>query len=148
MKDKITSLLTISLLIGYFSVPNQILEESLEEEVEIPEIIEIKHDVLATYYNPVEEQCDSDPLTTADNSRIDLNKLKAKKIKWIAVSRYLLDFYNMGDTIEVNSENPELSGLWVIRDKMNKRFTNRIDFLCHIDYVPMNKPEFVTIKKK
>ena len=70
MKDKITSLLTISLLIGYFSVPNQILEESLEEEVEIPEIIEIKHDVLATYYNPVEEQCDSDPLTTADNSKL------------------------------------------------------------------------------
>ena len=35
----------------------------------------------------------------------------------------------MGDTIMVKGANNRFNGKWVIRDVMNKRFTNRIDFL-------------------
>ena len=36
--------------------------------------------VTATYYNAVPGQCDSSPLITADNSRINLAKLKKREI--------------------------------------------------------------------
>lgn len=37
--------------------------------------------VTVTCYQPVESQCDSDPLITADGSKIDLKKLKNGEIK-------------------------------------------------------------------
>ena len=46
--------------------------------------------VKVTCYQPVEAQCDSDPLTTADGSKIDLHKLKKGNVKWCAISRDLL----------------------------------------------------------
>ena len=33
------------------------------------------------------------------------------------------------NTVVVVSNAGEMNGLWVIRDRMNKRWTNRIDFL-------------------
>lgn len=90
--------------------------------------------VVATYYNPVEGQCDSDPLVTASNDKIDLTKLKKKKIRWIACSRDLLKRWggelSYGDTVEVLSNNKNLNGLWIVKDSMNKRYKKRIDFLC------------------
>ena len=43
--------------------------------------------VKVTCYQPVEAQCDSDPLTTADGSKIDLHKLKKGDVKWCAISQ-------------------------------------------------------------
>lgn len=86
--------------------------------------------VTASRYNPVVEQCDDDPLLTADNSEIDLKKLKQGKLKWIAVSRDLLEKYNYGDTVEVYSyDDPSINGIYIIHDTMHPRWTNRIDIL-------------------
>ena len=86
--------------------------------------------VTATRYNPVVEQCDDNPLHTADNSEIDLKKLKQGKLKWIAVSRDLLEKYNYGDTVEVYSyDDPSINGIYIIHDTMHPRWTNRIDIL-------------------
>ena len=49
--------------------------------------ITIKH-LIATQYNAVTDQCDSDPLITAGMYKI--NPKKASKHKWVALSRNLL----------------------------------------------------------
>lgn len=123
--------------------------EVREPDNEDPSLTNRKFKVLATKYNPVPEQCDSDYLTTADNSSIDLVKLNRYELKWVAVSRDLLKHFNYGDTILVESDNVNLSGEWVIKDTMNRRFTNRIDFLCPInDNYEFDRPINLTITKK
>lgn len=89
------------------------------------------HKVSATKYHPVKNQCSGNPLITADGSKINLSKLKAGKLRWIAVSRDLLRHYDYGDTVLVVSENKNISGKWIIHDTMNSRFRQKIDFLMH-----------------
>lgn len=105
--------------------------------------------VLITWYNPCESQCDSDPLITADMSKIDIKKLNNRDIRWIAVSRDLLEKYSMGDTVIIESPNPRVNGKWVIHDKMNKRFEKRIDLLVadKDNYYNLKMPKKATIKK-
>lgn len=114
-----------------------------------PEDLENKDTVLITWYNPSEDQCDSDPLVTADMSVIDLEELKNRDIRWIAVSRDLLKTYSLGDTIIIDSPNQKVNGEWVIHDVMNKRFTKRIDLLVSEDdtYYDLKMPKTATIKK-
>lgn len=88
-----------------------------------------KKTVTATVYNPVKEQTDDSPLATADGSKIDLKKLKKKRIKWIAVSRDLLKDYEYGAKVKITSEYPSINGTYEVHDTMNKRFSNRIDIL-------------------
>ena len=103
----------------------------------------------ATTYNAEASQCDSDPLTTADGSRIDLDKLANGELRWCALSRDLIwdeerqklhdydtsvfrGFFRFGDTIVVKSiSSPQINGKWVVRDCMNKRYKRSIDFLFH-----------------
>ena len=102
----------------------------------------------ATTYNAEVNQCDSDPLTTADGSRIDLDKLANGQLRWCALSRDLIwdeyrqsihaegfrGLFEFGDTITVYSKTcPQINGKWTIHDTMNKRYTNSIDFLIHPD---------------
>lgn len=87
--------------------------------------------VTATVYNPEEGQCDADPLTTADGSKIDLAELEAGNIRWIAVSRDLLKEGNLhyGDVVEIVSNDSTINGRYEIRDTMNKRYREKIDIL-------------------
>lgn len=88
-----------------------------------------------TIYNPEEGQCDADPLITANNSRIDLDKLRRNEIRWMALSRNLLKRwngeFNYGDTVSLQSGDAAIDGLWVINDNMNARFKDRGDLLFH-----------------
>jgi 3D (Asp-Asp-Asp) domain-containing protein len=91
--------------------------------------------VRTTYYNPVEAQCDSDPLVTADGSNIDLRKLRKGNLKWLAISQDLLPEYPLGTKVKITSKKyPEISGVYVIHDVMNPRFRYSIDVLSHIDH--------------
>ena len=88
------------------------------------------HTVQATYYHPVANQTQGNPLITASGKKIDLELLEKGHLKWIAVSRDLLERYNYGDTVSiVCSEDASLNGRYVIYDTMAKRFKNKIDFL-------------------
>lgn len=91
------------------------------------------HEVIGTIYNAVPEQCDSSPLITADNSRINLSDLEQGTLKWVALSRDLLKRwggpYNYGDTIYVHHTDGRLRGKWIVHDTMNKRYKKRVDFL-------------------
>lgn len=92
--------------------------------------------VTATRYNPVESQCNDQPLITADMSKISLSKLKRGEIRWIAVSRDLRKIYKYGDIVEIKAKDGDdksINGLYEVHDTMNKRFTDRIDILTHAD---------------
>ena len=84
--------------------------------------------VKVTCYQPVEAQCDSDPLITADGSKIDLHKLKKGDVKWCAISRDLLWLFPKDKPKRVHIEG---YGIYEVRDVMNKRFNHRVDILIH-----------------
>lgn len=89
-------------------------------------------DVL-TVYNPLMSQCDSSPLITASNQRINESKLRSGAIRWMALSRDLLKRWGgqiqYGDTISLYSGDPSIDGLWVVHDTMHRRFRNHGDLL-------------------
>jgi 3D (Asp-Asp-Asp) domain-containing protein len=102
----------------------------------------------ATTYNAVPSQCDSNPLTTADGSKIDPDKLRDGKIRWCALSRDFIarwgGLFDYGDTIQVGSfSSPQINGKWVVHDCMNKRYTNSLDFLFDSEN---NKPKLGVCK--
>lgn len=144
--------------IGKYNGPNpETIEEcSLWEEPTIKKTIKpVAHKrkkhrgrVTVTQYNPVVSQCDEDPLVTADNSKIDLEKLRRGKIRWVAVSRDLLDKYNYGNIIELTvvKGNRRINGRYIVHDTMNPRFTNRVDILTPLG-APMDVWSDVRIKK-
>lgn len=89
--------------------------------------------VTVTKYNPVKEQCDDDPLITADNSKICLNNLNAGKLKWVAVSRDLRKHFKYGEKIIIKCDHdPSINGEYEVHDTMNPRYTRTIDLLSPI----------------
>ena len=104
------------------------IKELLEKMNSMPDVI--FEQVRATMYHPVEEQCDDTPLITADGSKID--PYEVSNWNWIAVSQHMLTRnggpLNYGDTVYIlGTEHKD--GVYVIKDCMNKRKTNQIDFL-------------------
>lgn len=104
--------------------------------------------VTVTVYNPVIEQCDSTPLITADNSEIDLKKLKQGKLKWVAVSRDLLKNRKVkyGGRVRLKCKDKSLSGVYIVHDTMNPRWEKRVDILAHQDIRTYGKQENVEIE--
>ena len=84
--------------------------------------------VTLTYYQPVKEQCNEQPLITSDGSKISLNLLKRGRIKWCAISRDLLWMFPKGKPKRVYIEG---FGVYEVRDVMNKRYNHCIDILIH-----------------
>ena len=99
--------------------------------------------VTLTYYQPVKEQCNSEPLITSDGSKINLHHLKQGKIKWCAISRDLLWLFpkNIPKRIYIDG-----FGIYQVRDIMNKRWNHRVDILIHPKDSKRIKLEKVKIK--
>jgi hypothetical protein len=135
MKTALVALLLMSIpvVLGTGAPPRAI------QHVDNIPIVEPDYFVLETLtiYNPTEDQCDSTPLITASNARIDVEKLRRQEIRWMALSRNLLRKWNgkfhYGDTVMLHAGDPAIDGLWVINDNMNKRFKDRGDLLFHSD---------------
>ena len=106
-----------------------VMIDSLCTEIDSLNAIQIPIPVKATMYHPVEAQCDSDPLITADGSKID--PYQVSEWNWIAVSQDLLKknggIFNYGDQVYVRGTHKD--GIYTIRDCMNKRKTFQIDIL-------------------
>jgi len=85
--------------------------------------------VTATVYHVVPEQTNEDPGHTASMFELDLEDPYGHRI--IAVSR---DLFKKGFKFKSKvliSCNCPYDGVWTVRDIMNKRFKNRIDFLIN-----------------
>ena len=98
-------------------------------EKKIEEYENNKHKVTVTMYHPVSGQTDDTPNITADGSIIRINN--ASEYRYVAVSRNMLirneGFLNFGDYIWLDAGKK--SGVYQVRDVMNKRFVNRVDIL-------------------
>lgn len=99
--------------------------------------------VTLTYYQPVREQCNSEPLITADGSKINLHHLKQGKIKWCAISRDLLWLFPKNRPKRIYIDG---FGIYQVRDIMNKRWNHRVDILIHPKDSKRIKLEKVKIK--
>ena len=84
--------------------------------------------VTLTYYQPVKAQCNNEPLVTADGSKINLHHLKQGKIRWCAISRYLLWLFPKNRPKRIYIDG---FGVYQVRDVMNKRWNHRVDILIH-----------------
>ncbi len=85
--------------------------------------------VVATIYHATPSQTDDTPFITASNRVI--NKDNPAGHRWIAVSR---DLESLGFVFgaKVCVENAgHMDGVWTVQDRMNKRWTHRIDFLVN-----------------
>lgn len=80
--------------------------------------------VTLTTYNPCKSQCDDTPTITANNTKINLQRLKQGKLKYCAVSPDLLWCLPFGSIIEIDGH-----GRYEVVDTMNKRFDHYIDIL-------------------
>lgn len=123
-----TSGLGIALLSGFNKTPNV---NTVEQKV-----------VTATVYNAVPEQTNSDPEHTAFMFKLDLSNPYKHRI--IAVSRDLLEEYPAGTKVLVKGTSYD--GIFTVMDKMNKRYSNRIDILINTD-MPIGKWNSATIQK-
>ena len=98
-------------------------------EKKIEEYENNKHQVTVTMYHPVSRQTDDTPNITADGSVIRISN--ASEYKYVAVSQNMLiragGFLNFGDYILLDAGKK--SGVYQVRDVMNKRFINRVDIL-------------------
>ena len=99
--------------------------------------------VTLTYYQPVKEQCNSEPLITADGSKINLHHLKHNRIKWCAISRDLLYLFPKNKPKKVYIEG---FGIYEVRNVMNKRWKHRIDILIHPENSKRIKLDRVKVK--
>ena len=86
--------------------------------------------VTATVYHAVAAQTDDTPHILADGTIIDVNRAGA--YRYVGLSRDLFKVFAFGDTVRVDNAG-EFDGLWVVRDKMNRRWKRRIDFLVDQD---------------
>jgi 3D (Asp-Asp-Asp) domain-containing protein len=86
--------------------------------------------VVATVYNAVPAQTNSDPEHTASMFKLDLSNPYKHRI--IAVSRDLLGMYPMHTKVLIEGTK-KYDGVYVVEDKMNKRYDNRIDILINED---------------
>lgn len=67
---------------------------------------------------------------TADGSRINNERVHNGQDRWVALSPDMFKKgYSLGDKIMVESPNPRLNGVWIVKDKMGPRLRNAIDFL-------------------
>lgn len=89
-------------------------------------IVEI---VTATVYNAVPEQCNDDPEHTAFMFKLDLTNPYKHRI--IAVSRDLLKKFPGRSKVRITGTSYD--GIYTVLDKMNKRYTKRIDILINED---------------
>lgn len=85
--------------------------------------------VTATIYHADPSQTDDTPFITASNKRI--NKKNPGAHRWIAVSRDLESKgFIFGAKVLVEGAG-DLDGVWTVQDRMNRRWTKRIDFLVN-----------------
>jgi len=83
----------------------------------------------ATIYHAVEGQTDSTPFITASGRHINPDNPAGHR--WIAVSRDLepLGFVFGAKVLVTGAEH--MDGIYIVEDRMNRRWTKRIDFLVN-----------------
>ena len=99
--------------------------------------------VTATIYHATPEQTDSTPFITASGAHI--MECCPGEHRWIAVSRDLEDLgFVFGARVKITGTG-YLDGIWTVQDRMNGRWSKRIDFLVNED-ITGGKWEYIKIE--
>ena len=88
----------------------------------------LEETVTVTTYTIDPKETDDDPLITASGFKLD--SLNPRRHKIIAVSRDLKKKFKFGQKVKITGIGKH-SGIYVIRDLMNKRWKNRVDILIN-----------------
>tara|TARA_B100000902_G_C26829958_1_gene678219 strand:+ start:140 stop:478 length:339 start_codon:yes stop_codon:yes gene_type:complete len=87
--------------------------------------------VTATVYNADPSQTDDSPFITASGAVIE--QCCPGDHRWIAVSRDLeAEGFVFGARVRITGTD-EYDGIWVVQDRMNRRYQNSIDLLVDYD---------------
>ena len=87
--------------------------------------------VIATVYNATPQQCNKDFLRTASMKKINIEN--PIEHRYIAVSRDIEGMgITLGDSVMVSNAG-KMDGKYYVEDRMNKRWTKKIDFLVNND---------------
>jgi len=84
--------------------------------------------VTVTTYTTITKETDSTPLVTANGFKLD--SLNPKKHRIIAVSRDLKRKWKFGTKVRILNAG-KYSGIYYVKDLMNKRWKSRIDILIN-----------------
>jgi len=151
MKKIVTTI--IVLLISVISIARPNDNECIERRVDA-EPVRIKEkcfnlkEAQGSVYTASANETDSRPYETFDQSIISPAKLNSGELRWVALSRDLLqEFtpgapYKAGDTITIVCNKWRFSGKFIVKDTMNKRWKNKVDFLK-----PLHQFKMVTNKE-
>lgn len=121
-------LIGLLMFLPLYTNSNTVITEIKQSKIKETKVEEKKLIVSATIYEAKVGQCDSLPFQTASGFIIDT--VNAFKHRIIAVSRDLKAKYPFGTKVHIGGLKPScMNGVWIIRDVMNKRFKNKIDFL-------------------
>lgn len=123
MKKTVLVIGCIMIAVVPMAVGNRIHKISIEKEDES----NVYH-VKATMYTINPAQTDSTPLVTASGYK--LHPSNPKKHRIIAVSRDLKKKFKFGEKVRVEGIGKK-SGIYTVRDVMNKRWKNKIDILIN-----------------
>jgi hypothetical protein len=91
--------------------------------------------VKVTTYTVDEKMTDSEPTVTASGFKVD--SLNPRKHRIIAVSRDLKREYKFGQKVRVTGIG-KYSGIYTVRDLMNRRWKKKIDILINPDEDPVS----------
>jgi 3D (Asp-Asp-Asp) domain-containing protein len=107
----------------------------LDANLNYEKVAENHIDVKVTTYTVSAAETDSDPTITASGFEVD--SLNPKKHRIIAVSRDLKKKFKFGQRVKVTGIGKH-SGVYVVRDVMNKRWEKKIDILINPDDKPFS----------
>jgi 3D (Asp-Asp-Asp) domain-containing protein len=121
-------ILSLLIMMPLYTNSEEVCNELPKVEVKETRVEEKVFSVSATIYNALPAQCDSNALETASGFKLDT--INNFRFRVLAISRDLKKRFPLGSRVRVSGIKPKcLEGIWKIEDVMNKRFTNKIDFL-------------------
>lgn len=128
----------LTLIILVLLIPVKISFHYCVEKILKEKEYDVVFTLRGTTYQPVVSQCDSDPLTTANMTKVDLKRLKNGTQKLCAFSydvkyKYKLRF---GDKFDLYTSKGEYLGRYTFCDHMNRRIKNTCDIMISPDDKP------------
>lgn len=127
--------LSIIFLFFSFTPTKPIGELDVDVNPKYEKVAEDHINVKVTTYTVSEAETDEEPTITASGFEVD--SLNPKKHRIIAVSQDLKKKFRFGQKVKVTGIGKH-SGVYVIRDVMNKRWKKKIDILINPDDKPFS----------
>ena len=120
---KIISIILMSVLI---TSPIKVGKKFVNQKKTSLEIVE--YSVTVTTYTTNSKQTDEEPLITASGFKLD--SLNPRRHRIIAISRDLKKKFKFGQKVKITGIGKR-SGIYVVRDLMNKKWKNKVDILIN-----------------